>query len=46
MFYADVILPLAVEGMYTYLVPASLTDRVRPGCLVLVAFAGNKKYTA
>ncbi len=46
MFYADVILPLAVEGMYTYAVPASLTDQVKPGCLVLVAFAGSKKYTA
>ena len=46
MFYADVILPLAVEGMYTYLVPDSLTDRVKPGCLVLVAFAGSRKYTA
>ena len=46
MRYADVIVPLAVEGMYTYAVPDSLQDAVEEGTLVLVAFAGNKKYTA
>lgn len=46
MQYADVIVPLAVEGMYTYAVPDSLQNVVEEGTLVLVAFAGNKKYTA
>lgn len=46
MLYADVIVPLAVDGMYTYAVPVALEKVVKPGCLVLVAFAGNKKYTA
>lgn len=46
MRYADVIVPLAVEGMYTYAVPNLLEGVVVEGALVLVAFAGNKKYTA
>lgn len=46
MRYADVIVPLAVDGKYTYAVPDSLADVVREGSLVLVSFAGNKKYTA
>ncbi len=44
--YADVIVPLAVEGMFTYAVPAALREQVEVGALVLVAFAGNKRYTA
>lgn len=43
MRYADVIVPLAVEGMYTYTVPVSLESEVREGTLVLVSFAGNKR---
>lgn len=46
MQYADVIVPLAVEGMYTYAVPDFLEGEIGEGALVLVAFAGNKKYTA
>lgn len=46
MQYADVIVPLAVEGMFTYALPASLEGRVAVGTLVLVSFAGNKIYTA
>ncbi len=46
MKYADVIVPLAVEGMYTYEIPQALEKEVQVGTLVLVAFAGNKKYTA
>lgn len=45
MKYADVIVPLAVEGVFTYAVPADLEKQVAAGTLVLVAFAGNKKYT-
>lgn len=45
MKFVDVIVPLAVDGVFTYVVPADLEGRVQPGVLVLVAFAGNKKYT-
>lgn len=46
MKYADVIVPLAVEGMYTYAIPDKLEHVVQEGTLVLLAFAGKKKYTA
>lgn len=46
MWYADVIVPLAVDGVYTYAVPDSLFGMVGEGALVLVPFAGNKQYTA
>lgn len=45
MRYADVIVPLAVDGMYTYSIPAALEETVAKGSLVIVSFAGNKKYT-
>lgn len=46
MRYADVIVPLAVEGMYTYGIGEEWAECIRPGMLVWVSFAGNKKYTA
>ena len=46
MQYADVIVPLGVEGTFTYLVPDALAGNVTAGTLVLVPFVGNKKYTA
>lgn len=45
MKFADVIVPLAVDGVYTYAVPDELEARVKAGVLVWVAFAGNKHYT-
>ncbi len=45
MRFADVIIPLAVDGFYTYAVPTVLEQAVAEGSLVLVCFAGNKKYT-
>ena len=44
--YVQVILPLAVEGPYTYRVPEALKERVRPGNRVLVPFGKKKIYTA
>lgn len=44
--YAQVILPLAVEGMYTYHVPEALQERISPGCRVLVSFGKKRIYTA
>lgn len=45
MKFADVIVPLAVGGFYTYSVPAALENEISEGKLVIVPFAGNKKYT-
>lgn len=45
MKFADVIVPLAVEGVFTYAVPAGLEEELSVGRLVIVPFAGNKKYT-
>lgn len=45
MKFADIIIPLAVEGVFTYSVPATLENVVEEGMLVIVPFAGNKKYT-
>lgn len=45
MKFADVIVPLAVDGVFTYSVPAGLEKTVVKGTLALVSFAGNKKYT-
>ena len=44
MKYADVIIPLAVEGVYTYAIPDKLEPVVQEGTLVLLAFAGKKIY--
>ncbi len=44
--YAQVILPLAVEGMYTYRVPEELHERIRAGCRVLVSFGKKRMYSA
>lgn len=46
MKFADVIVPLAVDGFFTYVVPAEREEEIREGNLVIVPFAGNKKYTA
>ncbi|MGL5681863.1 MAG: replication restart helicase PriA [Marinifilaceae bacterium] len=45
MMFADVILPLAVEARYTYLIPTEMENKVERGMLVHVAFAGDKIYT-
>jgi len=44
--YARVILPLAVEGTYTYSVPAGLVDTISAGSRVLVGFGKKRIYTA
>ena len=44
--YAQVILPLAVEGMYTYRVPEELHERISVGCRVLVSFGKKRIYSA
>lgn len=46
LYYADLILPLAVPGVFTYSLPTALADRARPGMRVSVPFGrGNKLYS-
>ena len=45
MTYADIILPLPLEGYFTYAVPAGMAGRVRPGCRVRVPLGKAKTYT-
>ena len=44
--YAQVILPLAVEGFYTYQVPETLKELLVPGSRVLVPFGKKRIYSA
>lgn len=43
--FADIILPLAVRGRFTYMVPESYIERVSRGMRVVVPFGGNRLYT-
>ena len=42
--YIDVILPLPLDGVFTYSVPPELERQVVVGCRVLVPFGRNKTY--
>ena len=44
MNYADVIVPLPLDGLFTYSVPERLQEQVRPGMRVLVPFGSSKRY--
>ena len=44
MVYADIILPLPLEGVFTYSVPDGMTAAVMPGMRVVVPFGRRKKY--
>lgn len=44
MRYADIILPLPLEGFFTYSVPPSMEASVRFGVRVLVPFGRSKSY--
>lgn len=46
MKYVDVIVPLPLEGTFTYSVPHNLAERVRFGVRVAVAFGASKVHTA
>ena len=43
--FADIILPLAVKGRFTYMIPEELSEAVRPGIRVLVQFGNRKLYS-
>ena len=44
MTYADVILPVPLEGLFTYSVPEALQSLLKPGMRVLVPFGRSKTY--
>ncbi|NOT37932.1 MAG: primosomal protein N' [Saprospiraceae bacterium] len=44
--FAEVIVPLAVEGTFSYIIPEDLMDKVQPGMRVEVEFGKSKKYAA
>ena len=46
MNFADVILPLPLDGVFTYVVPDTLTSQVRFGVRVVVPLGRSKTYTA
>ena len=46
MIYADVVLPLALDNLFTYAVPADMEERVNVGHRVIVPFGRRKYYTA
>ena len=43
--YADIILPLAVRGRFSYSIPDELAERIKPGVRVLVQFGKNRLYS-
>jgi primosomal protein N' (replication factor Y) len=43
--FADIILPLAVKGRFTYTIPEDIAERIRPGVIVSVQFGGRKSYS-
>ena len=43
--FANIILPLPVQGTFTYRIPDSLDGRVQMGMRVLVPFGRKKIYT-
>ena len=48
MLLAEVIIPLAVEGTYSYEVPEALRvncPELAPGCRVVVPFGSKRYYT-
>ncbi len=44
--YAEVVVPLSVDGVFSYFVPPEFVDEVKPGSLVVVSFGGNRRYAA
>lgn len=46
MLYADVVLPLPLQGLYTYSIPSELKDPIKEGSRIIVQFGKKKFYTA
>lgn len=46
MLYAEVVLPLALDNLFTYAIPDDIVDKVGVGHRVIVPFGRRKFYTA
>ena len=46
MKFANVIIPLSLDGVFTYQIPTELEEHIRIGQRVVVPFGGKKLYTA
>jgi len=46
ILYADVVLPLSLQGLYTYAIPFNLENSVKEGSRVIVQFGKKRFYTA
>jgi primosomal protein N' (replication factor Y) len=44
-WFADIILPFAVRGRFTYMIPENLTINVKPGVRVMVPFGNKNLYS-
>ena len=44
--YADVLLPLPLDGLFTYAVPPGMSGAVGRGCRVIVQFGNKRLYSA
>ena len=44
MTYADIILPVPLDGYFTYVIPIEMQGRAVPGMRVLVPFGRGKSY--
>ena len=44
--FADVILPLPLDGTFTYNLPKSFSNLVQAGCRIIVPFGTTKFYSA
>jgi primosomal protein N' (replication factor Y) (superfamily II helicase) len=44
-WFADIILPIAVRGRFTYRIPDDLIDKVKAGVRVIVPFGGKNFYS-
>ena len=45
MKFAEVLMPVPIEGTFTYDIPEELADAVKPGCRVVVPFGPRRFYT-
>jgi primosomal protein N' (replication factor Y) (superfamily II helicase) len=43
--FAEVILPLSVKGVFTYIIPGELYEKIKPGSRVIVQFGKRKLYS-
>ncbi|TAL76876.1 MAG: primosomal protein N', partial [Bacteroidetes bacterium] len=43
-WFADIILPLAVRGRFTYRIPEDILEKIQPGVRVTVPFGGKNLY--